>query len=159
MSREFQPYEGNGVIISKTPLKSGDEVTLVYEGLLAKSGADKVYAYVGYGEAWDESGFIPMEGNDGSFRTTFEVIGKDSLNISFKDSADNWDNNSSNNYIYKLAKTVRRSAKISDKTAVKESQSAAAKTSVKSRTKSSKEKKGDEAAPAKRKAKKQSKEA
>lgn len=52
MATKSQPYADNGVTISKTTLYVGDEVTITYDGLLAKSGADNLLAYVGYGDDW-----------------------------------------------------------------------------------------------------------
>ncbi len=107
MAVKIQNYDANGVAISKSPIYVGDEVTITYDGLLAKSGADKVFAYIGYGEAWEEKGFIPMTYEFDVFKATFKVLAEGNLNIAFKDSAENWDNNSTENYIYKVAKKQR----------------------------------------------------
>ena len=102
MSLNSQPYAENGVFISNSSLSVGEEVAITYEGLLAKSGADQIFLHIGYGEEWLDKTFIPMERENGVFKGTFKIALPDDLNISFKDSANNWDNNSSMNYSFKI---------------------------------------------------------
>ncbi|HEX9058857.1 MAG TPA: carbohydrate-binding protein [Clostridia bacterium] len=117
MTQNNQNYLGNGVAISKLPVYVGDEVTITYDGLLLKSGADKIYAYVGYGDEWNEKGFIPMNYEFDAFKTTFKVISDGTLNVAFKDSADNWDNNSLENYKFEVSKKSKTSVKAASDTA------------------------------------------
>lgn len=90
-----------------------DAFELKYNGLLAQSGADRIFAKVGYGsnDSWEEEeniqlfkighrtfrGYIPMK--------------KHEVNIAFNDGSGNWDNNSGQNYSYngKLLKIVSQS--------------------------------------------------
>jgi len=119
MSLNSQPYAENGVFISNSSLSVGEEVAITYEGILAKSGADQIFLHIGYGKEWLDKAFIPMENENGVFRGTFKMALPDDLNISFKDSADNWDNNSLMNYSFKFkgkAKAAKKStAKVADK--------------------------------------------
>ncbi|NLP15171.1 MAG: carbohydrate-binding protein [Clostridium sp.] len=115
MARTKQEYVNNGVEISKATLGVGDEVTLFYKGLLAQSGAEAVYAHIGYGEEWEDKTFIPMERDNDVFKATIRIDHPDDLNVAFKDSGDNWDNNSMANYSFKVSKRVsRKSSKSSD---------------------------------------------
>lgn len=111
MAKTKQLYEDNGVEVSKTPISVGDEVTLLYSGLLAKSGAEMVYAHIGYGDNWEEKAFIPMQKDNDVFKATIKVNHPDSLNIAFKDSGENWDNNSHSNYSFKVAKKAAKASK------------------------------------------------
>ncbi|MCX7708647.1 MAG: carbohydrate-binding protein [Clostridia bacterium] len=104
MAIKIQDYTENGVVLSKASLNVGDEITVTYDGLLAKCGADKVFAYVGYGEEWEEKGFIPMTYEFDTFKATFKVLMDGSMNLAFKDSAENWDNNAGENYTFKVGK-------------------------------------------------------
>jgi len=101
-----QPYVDNGILISKNTLSSGDEIEVIYKGLLAENGADQVFLHGGYGDEWDEKFFVSMErGNEAEFRTMLKLSKlSGELHITFKDSADNWDNNSSENYSFKIKK-------------------------------------------------------
>jgi hypothetical protein len=111
LALKAQMYSENGVILSKKELKLGDKVLLSYDGLLVKSGADQVIAHIGYGDMWDEKAFIPMDAEDGVFTATFIVGQAKDLNISFKDGADNWDNNSNLNYTFTVNEKVKEPKK------------------------------------------------
>lgn len=114
MASVIQEYESNGVLISKSPLKVGESVTLTYKGLLADHGAEQVIAHIGYGENWDGKDYIPMSFEDGVFKTTFKVALPESLNVCFKDIAENWDNNYGSNYSFKVGAKVVKAKKESD---------------------------------------------
>ena len=85
MARAKQLYEENGVQVSKSSIRVGDEITLSYNGLLVQCGAESVYAHIGYGESWQDKEFIPMERCDDVFKAKIKVTHPDSLNA-FKDS-------------------------------------------------------------------------
>lgn len=101
-------YEDNGVILSKKILYSGDKVKLSYTGLLAQSGAQSVFLHVGFGDKWECSSLIPMRLEQGIFSAEVEILESKSFGVCFKDSAENWDNNSGENYVFKVS---ARSAK------------------------------------------------
>lgn len=110
LAKTKQLYEENGVELSKATISVGDEVTLLYSGLLAQNGADSIYAHIGYGDNWEGKDFIPMEKDNDVFRVTIKVNLSDKLNIAFKDSVDNWDNNSLQNYSFDVSKKASKSA-------------------------------------------------
>jgi hypothetical protein len=114
MRSSTQPYADNGVILSKSSLNVGEEVLLSYTGLLAQSGADQIFVHIGYGENWQEKAFVPMENDNGVFKAAVKAILPGVLNFSFKDSANNWDNNSSNDYSIKVSEKAKRSTKASE---------------------------------------------
>lgn len=81
----------------------GSKVQVTYNGLLANSGAQEVYAVIGFGDNnnWKNVSTFPMKSKN---RQMYEISipSKDAgqINVAFKDSADNWDNNSGKNYSY-----------------------------------------------------------
>ncbi len=81
----------------------GQQVKLVYDGLLVKSGADQVYAVV---STRDEKNLLntstySMKGtNQKTFEVSIPAVTKTLINVAFKDSASNWDNNSGQDYSY-----------------------------------------------------------
>lgn len=89
----------NGVQMQNLP----GMLKLTYDGTLAKSDAQDIYAVVGYGDNsnWEETGYYPMQK---TANQNFEVLTfrkkPGEVNIAFKDSAGNWDNNSGKNYIF-----------------------------------------------------------
>lgn len=105
------PYSDNGIILSKKTLHSGDKISIIYNGLLVQAGADSIFAHLGYGDKWENSAFIPMKHELDKFSADIEIQEGKSLCICFKDAADNWDNNSGENYIFKISKKPERKAK------------------------------------------------
>ncbi len=96
-------YEDYGVILSKKTLYSGDRLKINYNGLLAQAGAENVYLHSGYGSDWSNSSYIQMQKTQDGFSAELEVLEGDTLELCFKDSADNWDNNSGNNYLFNIS--------------------------------------------------------
>lgn len=93
-------YMPNGVTISPAIPTAGEKVKVMYDGLLAKSGASHVFAHIGFGNNWDNLYDYRMDRTSTGFETTIPVIKSDTLNICFKDCANNWDNNSGKNYTF-----------------------------------------------------------
>ena len=81
----------------------GRKLRLSYNGLLAKSGAQDVYAAVSYGdnENWKNVKYYPMgKTEQNTFEALLPIKKNTNLNVAFKDGADHWDNNSGNNYSF-----------------------------------------------------------
>ena len=83
----------------------GREVSILYNGLLARSGAGQVYLHFGFGENgnWREIKIQPMERSNGGWEKTVKLEGDSQLNFCFKDGVENWDNNSGNNWAYRIS--------------------------------------------------------
>jgi len=94
-----QPYQSNGISFTKV---SDNMATIKYDGLLAKSGADDVYTMVGYGgnNAWEDVQTIRMNKFGNSFHADVTTEPGKTVNLVFKDSAENWDNNCGMNYTF-----------------------------------------------------------
>lgn len=93
------------VTVSPTPIISGQQVSVRYNGLLANSGAETIYLHVGYGEnqkEWDNGSDMKMNRTDSGWEKTFEIKGVSKLNLCFKDSANNWDDNDERNWGYEI---------------------------------------------------------
>ena len=93
-------YMTNGVAITPASPTTGEEVKVIYDGLLAKSGANHVLAHVGFGNSWCDIAEYRMERTGSCFETTIPVKKGDAINICFKDCAGNWDNNSGLDYSF-----------------------------------------------------------
>jgi hypothetical protein len=94
-----QQYKENGVSLTKV---TDNTAALKYDGLLAKCGADDVYTVVGYGSNsnWENIQTIRMNRFENTFHADIPVMSGMNINVCFKDSADNWDNNSGMNYTF-----------------------------------------------------------
>ncbi len=88
-------YVENGITFQKK--KQG--IKLTYDGLLAKSGADAVYASYGYGDKWLSRAVHEMNRTGHGFEITIPT-NENVTHVAFKDSADNWDNNNGKNYSF-----------------------------------------------------------
>ena len=93
-------YFTNGVTVSPAVPSAGDKLKVVYDGLLSKSGATHIYAHVGFGNSWESPNDFMMNRTTTGFETTIPVQSSDTLNLCFKDCANNWDNNSGKNYTF-----------------------------------------------------------
>jgi len=77
----------------------GNEVTVIYNGLLKNSGADQVYLHYGFGDTnhWYDIDTTRMENSARGFEKTIRMKNH-VLKFCFKDSANNWDNNNGHNW-------------------------------------------------------------
>jgi len=94
-------YPG-GVVVDPTPITAGEEITVLYDGLLAKSGADQVYLHVGYGpgQEWKSVADLKMSRTGWGWVKTIEIPFEERFNFCFRDSTNNWDNNSGTNWSF-----------------------------------------------------------
>lgn len=95
-------YMTNGVTISPSVPSAGENIKIIYDGLLSKSGATDILARVGFGQNWQNLFDYRMTRTDTGFETSVPVSSSDTLNICFKDCANNWDNNSGKNYSFDI---------------------------------------------------------
>lgn len=93
------PYKSNGITVSPASFSCGDKIKVTYNGLLSQAGADEIYAHIGWGENWDNVNDVKMSKTKTGFTATI-TADYSSLNLCFKDTCNNWDNNNGNNYVY-----------------------------------------------------------
>ena len=104
-SKHQQNYYSNGVSISPSIPSTQNLTTITYSGLLYQAGASEVYARVGLGNDWSSSRDYKMNRTSHGFEVSIPPIGHgDVLNVCFKDSANNWDNNPGANYSFPVKK-------------------------------------------------------
>ncbi len=89
-----------GIAVDPIPITADQEMTILYNGLLAGCGADGVYLHCGYGSSnnWSNIEDIKMEWTQRGWVKTFKPKDDSRLNFCFKDSASNWDNNNGINW-------------------------------------------------------------
>lgn len=97
-------YISKGVTISPAVPTAGENVKILYDGILSKSGASDVIAHVGFGSGWESTFDYRMSRSTSGFEASIPVSEYNSVNICFKDCAENWDNNSGNNYVFDVSK-------------------------------------------------------
>lgn len=101
-SKMYNSYIENGVIIAPNVVAAGEKTTVKYKGLLYNSGADEVYLRLGYGSDWKDQKDVKMTKTSDGFEAQIPITSPDKLNLVFKDSANNWDNNSGTNYSFNI---------------------------------------------------------
>jgi len=94
----------DGVVVDPTPITAYDEITVFYNGLLAKSGAEQVYLHVGFGDPrnWHNVQDLRMSRTGWGFVKTLEMPDESRFNFCFRDNAYNWDNNNGLNWSFEI---------------------------------------------------------
>jgi len=94
----------DGIYLEPVPITLGEEVKIKYKGLLAESGASKVFLHAGYGSReWQKIVDLPMKKTrDGGWSVALQVEEPSSFNFCFRDDALNWDNNQGRNWSYQV---------------------------------------------------------
>ncbi|NLP00321.1 MAG: carbohydrate-binding family 25 protein [Clostridiaceae bacterium] len=96
----IQSYSKSGVAFEKL---SETQAEISYSGLLAKSGAQEVHGVYGFGsnQNWEGVSTIQLKKEgEGTFKAVFPIEQGKNINVAFKDSVENWDNNSGMNYTF-----------------------------------------------------------
>jgi len=87
----------NGVL-SPDAVSQGEPLTVEYDGLLSRCGADRIYLHYGF-DGWNDTRTIPMSHRPvAGYMATIVADGSHEVNFCFKDSASNWDNNNGWNW-------------------------------------------------------------
>jgi len=98
-----QDYQDKGVMLSREVSAVYEPVKITYDGLLAQNGATELYAHAGIGSKWENVQEVKMAKiKAGGFEATVLAAEKATLNVCFRDAAYNWDNNSSENYVFSV---------------------------------------------------------
>jgi len=86
------------VDVIPSPSLRGRHATIRYDGLLNRAGADRVFIHYGF-DGWKRTATAEMRREpDGAFSYSLPMDGDVECNFCFKDSANNWDNNSGWNW-------------------------------------------------------------
>lgn len=101
-AERYQLGPDDGVRVAPMPVTAAAEVNIAYSGLLAKSGADKLYVRCGDGPGpWKNVRDVPMKRDQETGEWTATVRAgaeRGTLEFCFHDGAGNWDNNGGRNW-------------------------------------------------------------
>ncbi|HMM19103.1 MAG TPA: carbohydrate-binding protein [Selenomonadales bacterium] len=97
-------YRDSGISVTPAVLAKGDTAQVRYQGLLARSGAEKLYVHVGYGGNWERAIDYKMIRTPDGFEAQVPVAAQNGLKICFHDNANNWDNNSGQDYSFEVSR-------------------------------------------------------
>lgn len=103
VNKNKNSYIQNGIVIDPATLQPHRHATLTYNGLLTHNGANAVYAHVGFDREWKNKHDYKMTRKANGFEADIVVEDGNALNVVFKDCANNWDNNSGQDYTFDIA--------------------------------------------------------
>lgn len=95
-------YLANGVIVTPNNPEKYQNATVVYNGLLAQNGAEEIWAHIGFGDGWQGAQDMKMLRTSSGYEITVPAANAESLNVSFHDPDNNWDNNNGMNYYFNI---------------------------------------------------------
>lgn len=94
------------IFFNTDKLMQNSKVKISYTGRFFEDDSEDVYIHYGFGTFWDNLSEIKMEKTELGFQTEIELIESDSFNFCFRNGNNEWDNNSSQNYVFNLEKPV-----------------------------------------------------
>ena len=80
------------------------EIKITYAGYLFQNKSNEVTIHLGYGDNWENAQDIVMEKTELGYQASVNVIEDSKLNFCFKNENGEWDNNSGQNYQFKIEK-------------------------------------------------------
>lgn len=92
-----------GVIVEPVPITAGEEITIFYNGELARQGAEQIFLHLGYGppDNWHRVQDLKMSRTGWGWVRTVEVpFDEERLNFCFRCNRYRWDNNNGLNWSY-----------------------------------------------------------
>lgn len=84
-----------------------EDLTITYSGFLGNS--QELYIVYGYGDNWEYTTEAKMEKTENGFVGTINLLDYEKINFCFKNSNNEWDNNSYCNYIAEISPEVENS--------------------------------------------------
>lgn len=90
--------------VTPVPITVGDQITITYNGFLAKNNPREIYLHYGYGsnDNWRDVKDIKMHKTPHGWEATLKVTDNSRLNFCFKDNENCWDNNYGQNWNYEI---------------------------------------------------------
>ena len=79
-------------------------VKISYTGKLFQDGSEEVFVHYGFGNYWNNLNEIEMEKTELGFQAEIELVSDETLNLCFRNSNNEWDNNEGQNLIFPIEK-------------------------------------------------------
>ena len=92
------------IFFNTDKLIENSTVKISYTGKLFQDNSEEVFVHYGFGNSWDNLNEIKMERTELGFQAEIELISNDTLNLCFRNSNNEWDNNDAQNYIFPIEK-------------------------------------------------------
>ena len=92
------------IFFNTDKLVENTKIKISYTGKLFQDNAEEVYIHYGFGLLWEDLKDVKMEKTELGFQAEIELAEAETFNFCFKDSNNNWDNNTNQNYIFPIEK-------------------------------------------------------
>ena len=92
------------IFFNTDKLVENSKVKISYTGKLFEENSKNVYLHYGYGINWDNISDVEMTKSELGYQAEIELMNSDSLNLCFRNSNNEWDNNNGQNYTFKIEK-------------------------------------------------------
>ena len=92
------------IFFNTDKLIGNSTVKISYTGKLFQNDSEEVFIHYGFGNNWENLNEIKMEKTELGFQAEIELVSDESLNLCFRNSNNEWDNNDGQNYIFPIAK-------------------------------------------------------
>ena len=92
------------IFFNTDKIVENSKLKISYVGALYQNDSEKVFVHYGFGLQWDNLSDIEMEKTELGFQCEIEIGESESLNLCFRNSNNEWDNNNGNNYIFQIEK-------------------------------------------------------
>ena len=92
------------IFFNTDKLVENSKVKISYTGKLFEENSKNVYLHYGYGINWDNISDVEMTKSELGYQAEIELMNSDSLNLCFRNSNNEWDNNENANYIFPIEK-------------------------------------------------------
>ncbi len=92
------------IFFNTDKLVENTKIKISYTGKLFENNSEEVFLHYGYNSQWDNVSEIEMVKTELGFQAEIELLSADSLNLCFRNSNNEWDNNDNQNYIFPIEK-------------------------------------------------------
>lgn len=92
------------IFFNTDKLVENTKIKISYTGKLFENNSEEVFLHYGYNSQWDNVSEIEMVKTELGFQAEIELLSADSLNLCFRNSNNEWDNNNNQNYIFPIEK-------------------------------------------------------
>ena len=90
------------IFFNTDKLIENSKIKISYTGKFFEENSDKVFIHFGYGLNWDNISEIEMKKTDLGFQAEINLISRNLLNLCFRNSNNEWDNNNGQNYVFEI---------------------------------------------------------
>ena len=92
------------IFFNTDKLIESSTIKISYTGKLFQNNSEEVFVHYGFGNNWDNLNEIKMEKSELGFQAEIELVSDDTLNLCFRNTNNEWDNNDGQNYIFPIEK-------------------------------------------------------